>query len=588
MAAWVIKNMGGLIPRMESRALPDNMAEEAVNCDLSSGALNGLPQPELVHDFSANPATIKRAYRFPNPTGDGTEVWLPLPSPYSSVVKSPLANDPNERVYWTNPGDNSPHFNTYSSLNIGAAPIDVGIPQPSTTLSVAAVGGAQIPQVSRSYCYTYVNSFGEESAPSPLSSVVTGAPDADWQITGIPQPGAITNPVGYLYPVCNQVNLYRTITGTETGASFFLVQSFVGGVNDPPFTYPDTSSDLTVVNNQQLISTGWANPPVGLDGLTALPGGMLAGFTGNTIHFCEPDRPHAWPPAYDQSLQYPIVALGVWQQSLVVLTSGFPSTGSGNSPSNYVFTQIRVPEPCISRGSVITDLMGVYYASQNGLVMLNYFGMQNQTLSLVTKNIWLNDFKAASIIACRHRAQYLAVNGSGTGFLIDYSEARLGMMDLSSINGATCIWNDEFTGDAYIMGGDKKVYRWDSQNTGSLIFRWRSKQFYLPAPVSLGACQISLDPSVETVLPTYAPPATLQNNDPTLVLPAGVNAVFNLYYGSTTSSPTLLISKNLTKSRMIFRLPGGFKAFDWQAEIVSRVPVHSIELASTMAELKGV
>ena len=38
----------------------------------------------------------------------------------------------------------------------------------------------------------------------------------------------------------------------------------------------------------------------------------------------------------------------------------------------------------------------------------------------------------------------------------------------------------------------------------------------------------------------------------------------------------------------IFRLPKGFKAFDHQAEIVSRVPVTSIQLSTTLEELKTV
>jgi hypothetical protein len=48
------------------------------------------------------------------------------------------------------------------------------------------------------------------------------------------------------------------------------------------------------------------------------------------------------------------------------------------------------------------------------------------------------------------------------------------------------------------------------------------------------------------------------------------------------------MTKVLDQDRMIFRLPGGLKAFCWQFEIVSRVPIFSVELASTMKELQGV
>lgn len=583
MAAWAIKGMGGMIPRQDSRMLPDNMAEQAVNCDLNSGALDGLPTPELVKDLTAVAGVVRRAYRFPGPVVTDPDAWIALPSEFSSVARSPLAQDTNHRVYWTNPGDLSPWWNTYARLIAGAPDYNLGIVQATTAPVAAVVGGTTTP-ISRSYVYTFVDQYGDESAPSLPSDVVSGAPDGVWTITGLPAV-VPTNPAGRNYPTVVGLNLYRTITGTQTGAQFFQVAQFVYGTSSPPAAYVDAVLDTVAVNNLTLISSGWGNPPDYLDGLIALPGGMLVGFTGNTVHFCEPNRPHTWPAQYDQSLQYQIVGFGVWQQSLVALTKGFPSTGSGNSPANYVFTQVRVPEPCIARGSIITDLMGVYYASQNGLVMLNYFGMQNQTLPTVTKNIWLTEYNAEHIVACRHRAQYLAINNTGEGFLIDYSEQRLGFMKLNTFLNVVCVWNDEFSGDAYVLA-DKKVYRWDSPSTAGLTYRWRSKQFYGQAPASLGAVQISIDPAILTPPPPVVVPP-LDNGDLTLVLPAGINAIFRLYAGPGEVQ-VLVHTQNLAKPREVFRLPSGFKAFDWQCEIVSRVPIHSIEMGSTMKELSGV
>jgi hypothetical protein len=131
------------------------------------------------------------------------------------------------------------------------------------------------------------------------------------------------------------------------------------------------------------------------------------------------------------------------------------------------------------------------------------------------------------------------------------------------------------------MIANKVVYLWDSSRTAGLPYRWRSKQFYLPQPISLGACQISLETAVETP-PPAPPPVT----DPSLVLPIGTNAVFNLYGGP--EGKHLLFTKVLDKARMIFRLPSGRKTFNWQCEIVGRVAVHSIELATTMKELSKV
>jgi hypothetical protein len=246
---------------------------------------------------------------------------------------------------------------------------------------------------------------------------------------------------------------------------------------------------------------------------------------------------------------------------------------------------VQVPEPCIARGSILTDLMAVYYASQNGLVMLNYYGMQNQTLSMLTKNIWLNEYHAGQIIACRHRAQYLAINGTGTGFIIDYTEPRMGIMHISPMVDATAVWNDDYTGDTYLIA-NKQVFLWDSPDTASLTYRWRSKQFYQPAPISLGAVQISLDPAVSIPPPPYVDPPNQWTGDPLLYLPDGVNATFKLFAGPDGTH--LVHEQILDQPRMLFRVPGGFKSFNWQVEIVGRVQLHSIELGSTFKELKGV
>ena len=751
MVSFAVKDFGGTVPRRDPRLLPDNMAEIAVDVDLNQGELSGLRQPEFIIDLTAEaPWPVRKAYRLPGPTPGDPDVWLPLPSEFSSVVPSPLANDTLHRIYWTNP-PGSPGagawWNTYAGIVAGTPPyalgfiapdpgivptvtvsggtypgydvygasqVDPGIfytpgdiltvvggtpapGSPAFTVQVAAttllnigiltggvagtdgssyltgstgtgelltfigtisggslvaitsvtqpgiytvnpanpnhdavegsgLSGAQVsynigvyslnnpnaavynplppdpaattgggdgctisvvssyngapPLEYRSYCFTYIDIHGAESSPSSPSAVVGGPSDATWTVSGLPTAPPSSAP-GPDYAPVDHMRIYRTLTGTSGAATFYMVEDNV------PFgtgTYVDTVPSTTVVNNNLLNTASWAPPLAGLDGLTAMPGGMLIGFTGNTIHFCEPDYPHTWPAGYDQSLLYPIVGFAVWQQNLVVLTQGFPSQGSGTAPSQFFFSQVQAPEPCIARGSIVTDLAGVYYASQNGLIMLNYFGMQNQTLSNFTRQIWMTEFNATKIIACRHRAQYLAVNATGQGFIIDYAEQRLGVIKLATMVNVVSVWNDFYAGDAYMVA-DGKVYRWDSLVTPSLVYQWRSRQFYMPTPVSLGACQISLDPSVSQTQP---PPVAPQpgSSMATLVLPPGVNALFRLFVGP--AGENLILEQWLTEPRMIFRLPSGRKAFNWQFEIVACVGVHSVELASTMRELKKV
>ena len=590
MGKFAIKGFGGEVPRKDPRELPDNMAEQAVNVDLASGPLDGLRTPVRIIDLSAAASVVQRAYRIPNPTVGGQDTWLPLPSPFSSVVRSPLTNDTQSRVYWTNPNDGA-YWNTFKRIfdgNVGLnRPYNLGMiyPDPTVGPTVAAVGGTVgVPLVARSYVYTYMDSFGQESAPSAPSPVKSGLPDAVWTVSGLPM-ALPANPIGKNYPALTGFWIYRTIVGVTSGANFYRVAFIPLPAGGP--TYVDTTLDTSIVGNLTLISASWANPPAGLDGLTSMPGGMLVGFTGNTLHFCEPNRPHTWPAGYDASVAYPIVALAVWQQSLMVLTQGFPSSGTGSTPANFTLSTVQVPEPCIARGSVVVDLMGVYYASSNGLIMLNYFGMQNQTLVNFTRSDWNVDYKAGNVIACRHRAQYLALNtdGTGTGFILDYTEARMGAVKLSNLAQATCIWNDAYTGDTYICSS-KAIYLWDNPGSAPLPWRWRSKQFFLAMPENFGACHVQLTEDVYNVAPNPLTLIPLSNNDPSLTLPPGINAQFRWWIGPAQHRVPFV--HNMTKREEIFRLPSGIKDHTVQFEIVARVGVHSVEIATTMMELKSV
>jgi hypothetical protein len=590
VVALALKQFGGMMPLVEPRLLPEQMGEEAVNVDVSRGALDSYSAPKQVHLF-AQP--WRRAYRLPNK--DGTEfAWLGLESEYACVVRSPLANDTERRVYWTIPGAAAPYWNTYERIEAGTPPYNLGIAQPSDTyqLGVNPVGGTGTPLVSRSYVYTHVNQYGEESAPNLPSAVVSGPPDADWQITGLPL-AAPANPAGADYPPVTRIHLYRTVTGAESGGQYFHLAIFdYDGVEHvpPPAVYHDIWADSTIVGNQTLQTEGWGNPPDNLDGLVTMTGGMMAGFIGNTVHFSEVNRPHTWPAAYDQSLHYDIVGMAYWNRSLVALTKGYPSVGTGNAPLNFIFQQIQVAEPCIWRGSIVADLLGVFYASQNGLVLLNAKGVVNQTTQVIGEDKWAREFALTTIIGVRHRSQYLALtpDGSGPGgtesnvyggWILDFAETRRGVVMLAILEGATAVWADDTTGDTFVIAG-REVYRWDDLTSPKFTYRWRSKHLFTMAPGNFGAVQIALHDDVALVLPPVDSP--LDSGNPSLVLPDGVNATFRVF------THTHAYTRDLKKRIEIFRLPSGFQSFDWQAEIVSRVPLYSIEFATTMRELRTV
>jgi hypothetical protein len=596
---WAIENFSGVLPRFDPMLLPPNAASEAWNCDMEDGDLNGFAQPIPVHTFGAS---YQKAYRLPSPTAGGADAWLGLPDPNSSVCRSPLADDTEHRVYWTVPGVGA-FFSTYADILAGNPPYNLGFiaPDPAAVLTVTAAGGTtdgSVPEVARSYLFTFIDVNGLESSPSQASAVVDGASDGTWTISGLPTV-APSSPAGFRYPAVASVCLYRTVTGATTGAVFYrVIEWAVGSV---PATYVDPALDATVVLNLTLATADYLPPPTGLDGLTAFPGGMLIGFTNNTLHFCQPDAPHAWPAGYDLSVQYDIMGLGIWQGSLMVITSGFPFSGSGSTPAAFTVSEIQVAEPCIARGSIIVDLSGVYYASQNGIMKLNYFGAANTTAKIMTRAEWLNTYASGQMQTCRHRNQYISIypdrNGVGSiidadaasTFLINEGQNGLGIVQLNAFEGVTDIWNDEYNGLTYLIAGTT-VYQWDpvAAGTTDLLYRWTSKVFNLASPTNIGAARVTLTPDIApAVARSYAPPAT-DNGDATLQLPAGTACLFRLYINGGISDGRLVYQRALTAERTVFKLPSGYKCFDFQLQILARTPVRKIELAPTARMLDKV
>ena len=94
----------------------------------------------------------------------------------------------------------------------------------------------------------------------------------------------------------------------------------------------------------------------------------------NEIWFSEAYRPHAWPPGYVITTEFPIVGIGVCGQSIVACTQGSPYLVTGVNPSSMALTKINLPEPCLHRGSIVITDTTVLYVSQNGLIQISQSG----------------------------------------------------------------------------------------------------------------------------------------------------------------------------------------------------------------------
>lgn len=498
---------GGMRPRLTPELLDPQDAADCSGAVLGSGALD----PEVVSievGTVTKAGSVKSIYYMP-----AEAIWLHWTT-VVDVVRDPKAGNTDDRVIYT--GDGAPKFtdNTLATSGVGTDyPLSwylLGLPAPPVATSLSVAGGSA-PTETRSYVYTYVDAYDSEGPPSPPLTT-TGNIDGTWNFNGMDVVGSANRAI-------NKKRIYRTVTGSD-GTTTYL---FVAEVNLANANYADTIATANL--GEELPSATWVAPPTDLHSIVSMPGGILAGLSGNEICFSEPYQAHAWPTAYRVTIDYPGVGLGAFNSNLVAASSGTPYLLSGSHPDSMSITRIDAMEPCISKRSVVSMGFGVAYASPNGLVLVSTAGTDVVTKDLFSIEQWkaVMGFSAplnpsnATIIGARYRNKYAFVSSDGLGGIVN----RIGIIDRSekpyfyrgaiaatspSVFVSGFFVNQEQEDQLYILGDDKKIYAygWDptslndemqpqavSRTYGEAI--WLSKRFRFTKPVSLGYLRVLAD-----------------------------------------------------------------------------------------------
>jgi len=588
-----IQDFSGAVPTQGDRALPENFATLAYNTWLYGSELRGI-RPPL--DLIAIQAATRRVFRIPKrtPGGDpaypgyvpppsylGDSVWLQFVDHDTDILRGQLVQDSFERYYFCSP-TSGPMFNTYARLRDGLPAYRLGVPGPSNDYdgsgnnpnkpTITSITGGAAPVLTRSYVYTWVNEFGEESSPS-LPVVGSGNGNAIWNIGNIVVPPTpATSP---LQPAWKEKRLYRTVTGASGQTTFY----FVNVVALATTTYADDTSkatDAVIVNNLRLESTSWAPPPTTLKGWIAMPNGFLIGFDGSNIFMSESYRWHAWPAEYKQATETPVVGLGILGQTCVVCTQGYPATITGAKPATCAFTKATADEPCLSRGSIVSTPQGVIYASQNGLVLVGPGGIQNVTKELITKEDWVRDYAPQYLRAVRYQEGYLAMRmpplpSPRSGFYLDPTSLKVALTELSEFEDVKALNSDFWSGEVFVIL-EGMVQRWDPPTTDLLPVLWRSKEFQFQYQENFGAYAIYWDEA------RYA-----NNSIGTDIIASSERVRFRVF-----ADRRLVYDQAVPRNGRPTRLPSGYKADIWQFELRGRAPIYSMHVASTMKELRNV
>lgn len=426
----------------------------------------------------------------------------------------------------------------------------------------ARIAAAAVTRIieTRFYIATHVTDWGEESAPcDPPDSVEVDQNDT--VTLTLPTPPSGRNLTHW--------RIYRSNTGTQGAAFQFVAEQVIGTLT---YTDDKKASDLGEVCPSIGIDglTHWAEPPTRLGanglmsakanpylrGLVGMPNGIMAGFVDNFVAFCEPYHPYAWPLAYQVSLKFPIVGLGVFGNTLFVGTMGNPSLITGSDSASMSEQMLPESQACVSAKSIVSAGGGVLYASPDGICYASTNGVEVTTTALFAREDWLA-LAPDSIVAVSHEGvYYFTFTGTYKGvtggcLALDFVAKKLGRVDIA----AGAMFADGLSDAVFYTSGTsiKKAF-----STGRRTGKWRSAKVVLPAQTPFAWLQVDGDQSV-------GEPVTVR------------------WYGDGSSTPKYTATvTGITPQR----LPAG-RYLEHEIEIESTARVTKVLLAGDTQELKS-
>ena len=577
----------------DHRLTANTTAGAAANTTVLTFSSTGTAPNNIVPGMTAictnNPAAV-----FPNSTVvavTGTTVTLSI-----SFV---LAINAGDTFQFDNVNQIIPN-STVTAVNnaAGQATVSAGIVSGGVQTGDTIQFLSAIPET-RAYIYTYVSDYAEESQPSP-ATVASGDGTGTWVVV-IPAPPAGYNTNAPFNP--GHYRLYRTVTDTNGNATYYQVTEVpinpVGTV-----TVHDSASDASITANITLNTIGFAPPPAGLQGVVMMANGIAAGFTNEReVWFSAAYLPHAWPPQYALTVDYPIVGLTANGSSLNIICQGSPFIATGVTPDTMTIGKITANEPCISRGSIVSSGEGAYYASPNGVQQLNTGGTTN-----VTTGVYEKEFHYSLLppqwASCRYGSSYATfIKGTPIPSLDDFAPAdtpspydALGYFGFVMDSGDTNTpftylrftaqiknaYSDELSGQIFALMTDRTINQWNPPVSSSATvlrgWQWKTKKFRFTSPQQFKAFMVLYE-----VPPEVTVTLGVRNTDQAQTFDPTTQYLIIRVYADGQE----VVVREIQKSGEVLTIPGGFKAELWEFQLEGQVGVRFFKVASSIKELKA-
>lgn len=455
-----IPNFGGIVPRLPEHNLAPIQALVAHDVKLRNGKLE--PWREVCHHTAA-PADAQTVFLH----GCCSVTW-------DTVVETAEM-----------PPDWKPFYITGRRPYLEAVVLDrdcdptyyrVGVPTPMQPPNVSAPEQCSRSADARAYVYTYYNIWYEESAPSPVSPVITVNDGDRVTVSNIPLPPEGYGIVG--------ANIYRATTGFRPAdgkeQKELTGYLYVGSIQFPSTTLIDTVKMKAL--GPAVATEKVREPPHGLRNVTKIEGvARLAGSTKNRVHFSENFQPYNWPAKYDLALDSTIIHMGCLERKLFVTTDTTPyiidtSSCEDNKCTPVTDLGLALPDiSCKSASSAITTRHGFIYASPIGVILI---GPTGKWYNLTAKWLGEEDWQRVQPDTARfaYWEGFLFIVTDAVTFLLNidgdpYGDMQLGELvtlsdkpkDMKVSNTGKLFFLNAKSIDIWNTGAQWRAFTWESR-----------------------------------------------------------------------------------------------------------------------------
>lgn len=542
-----ISSFGGIVPRQPDHALANYQAETAHNCRLRRGTLEAWREPCKAADAVAKAKT---------PYVYGC-CYLSFPQ----VLEACEIGPDWPELFVT--GRSEYPERGLRSNGCCMEWFRLGVPAPLTPPSASGTESCGRDSSARAYLYTYVNRWGEESAPSPASDVITVQDGSTVTVTGIAIP-----PEGYGIA---GANVYRAATGARDAdgkvqkpASGWL---FVGYVKLPKTSLSDSLADAGL--GMPLDTEGDSPPPDGLRNICAVEGlARLAGTVENRVYLSANLQPYNWPRKYELTLDWDVVHMKCVDQRLYVTTGSVPYVIDVSNCDDSKCTPVMeagTPLPdvsCGSSASAIATPFGLIYSSPLGVALLDH----GARWTILTKK-WFTPEQWRQLRPETARFAYwqtfLFIVTDAASFVLNIDGDSLNDMhgaELTTISDSPVSMCSAPTGELVLLE-DGELRLWDMGNARRK-YLWRSRELTGP-----GHNPSAQEPNTTPSIGSMWSPASLRIR--TRQVHVKIEAPTGTAYERTVSGEKPV------------RLPRMGRHMWWKAELEGTEPVEYLDLGTS-------